>query len=287
MSLSRHKGHPTLKTLPEECECGYASEDCECPKSWYEENIVPREQRLHVRFPENATIGTRFDACPLPIEVILLLAQFMNPITLLTMMQAFYPWIMPSTFMSHLRHNAKRTYRMMHDFLLCLETGFVSDSYWTHSYGPLPACFAFTCSPTKDNATHTCQCGFTYNVHTYYKCVGCVGITTIDFEYMQNVSEPYLDEFTCTFDFWTGPRMGPYAHKYDDAAYDEYECDAELEAKHDTARIIKARVKTDTKSHDREKKFARAHKNARNSRTKRYCVKGRNTPNRHRDIALV
>ena len=295
MSQSRHKGQPTLKTLPTRCKCGFDSEDCECPKSWYEENIVPCKQRLHVRFPENATIGTRFDACPLPIETILLLAQFMNPITLLAMMQAFYPWIMPSTFMSHLRHNAKRTYSMMHDFLLCLETGFVSDCCWTHSYGPLPACFAFTCSPTKDDPTHTCQCGFTYNVRKYYKCIGCAGITTIyfeysqnaDFEYVQNDSERYLDDFTSTFDFWTGPRMGTYAHKYDDAAYDEYEYDAELESKTDITCIIKARVKTDTKSRDREKKSARAHKNARNSRAKRYCVKGRNTPNRHRDLSLV
>ena len=277
------------------CECEYNSEDCECPTSWYEENIVPCKQRLHVRFPENAAIGTRFDACPLPIEAILLLAQFMNPITLLAMMQALYPWVMPSTFMSHLRHNAKRTYRIMHDFLLCLETGFVSGygyySYLTTSYGPLPGCFAFTCSPTKFNKNnptrHTCQCGFTYNVRSYGAFIGYTGITTIDLEYMQNDSERYLDEFTCTFDFWTGPRMGPYAHKYDDAEYDEYEYDAELEAKHDTARIIKARVKSDNKSHDREKKSARAHKNARNSRTKRYCVKGRNTPSKHRDLSLV
>lgn len=282
----------TLKTLSLLCKCHRYAKYCACPKSWYEENVVPREQRLHVRFPETTTIGTRFDACPLPIEAILLLAQFMNPITLLAMMQAFYPRVMPATIMSHLRHNAKRTYHIMHDFILCLDTGFVSGygyhSYLTTRYGPLPECFAFTCSTTKFNnnpTLHTCQCGFTYNTQGFKLTMYSDFTNHIrDVEY---ASKKYLDEFICTFDFWTGPRMGPYAHKYDDAEYDEYEYDAELEAKHDTARIIKTRVKTDTKSHDREKKSARAHKNARNSRTKRYCAKGRNTPNRHRDMAIV
>lgn len=152
------------------------------------------------------------------------------------------------------------------------------------------------CPKSWAELTHTCQCGFTYNVSKYYKGIDCAGIITInfeysrnaDFEYLQNDSVAYLDAFTFTFDFWTGPRMGPYApHKYDDAAYDEYEYEAELEAKVDTAHLIKERVKSDNKSRDREKKSARTHKNARNSRAKRYCVKGRNTPYRHRDLSLV
>jgi hypothetical protein len=290
MSVSRQKQPiSTFKTLPKQCNtCLSHYRDCDCPKSWYEENVVPREQRLHIRFPENATTGTCFDACHLPIEAILLLAQFMNPLTLLAMMQAFYPWIMPATFMSHLRHNATHTYRMMHDFLICLETGFISyDRIVTRSYGPLPKCFEFTCSPKHvvgNILEHTCNCGFTYDLNTVRFSMVCAGITMIDFKYMQNASELYLYEFTGTFDFWTGPRMGPYAHKYDD---DKYEYDAELEANTDITCITKARVKADNKSRDREKKIVCAHKNARNSRDKRYCVKGRNTPKNQRDLSLV
>ena len=207
------------------------------------------------------------------------------------MMQALYPWVMPSTIMSHLRHNAVGTYKLIHDFLLCLETGFVSDSgYWTHSYGPLPACFAFTCSPTKfnkDNRIHTCNCGFVYDVTCIQFLINGTFTPAINFEYVQNDIEVYLDTFTDTFDFWTGPRMGCYAQAHDDYEYYEYEYEAELEAKTDTAHLTKARVKSDNKSHDREKKLSRSHKNARNSRIKNHYTKGRNTPKCLRDMALV
>ena len=99
---------------------------------------------------------------------------------------------------------------MIHDFLLCLETGFLSyERIITRSYGPLPKCFAFTCSPKQiENGTeqHTCSCGFTYNLTKIRFTTQCDGKTTIDFRYMQNVSEIYLDEFTWTFDVWTGSR---------------------------------------------------------------------------------
>lgn len=287
MSLSR-----TLKTLPKRCKnCRDDVRYCDCPKTWYVENVVPDEQRLHIRFPENATVGTRFDACYVPIEVFLLLSQFMNPITLLMMMQALYPWVMPSTIISHLRHNAKRTYSMMHDFLICLETGFVSDSgYWTHSYGPLPACFAFSCKPAEynhENRKHTCQCGFTYDVSGVQSHVNGPFSPTINFKYTQNASEVYLKAFTDTFEIWTGTRMGPYDQDYADYDYYEYEYEAELEAKTDTAHLTKERVKSENKSHEREKKLTRAHKNARNSRIKHHYTKGRNTPKRNRDLKLV
>lgn len=293
MSVSHMKGERKLKTLPTQCQrCRSYFEDCGCPTSWYPENIIPNEQRLHVRFPKNATMGSRFNECLLPIEVMLLIAQFMNSITLLTLMQVLYPWIIPSTILSHLRYNAPSTYRMIHDFLLCLETGYTINDYWTDDkYGPIPTCFAFTCSPMCIPYSHrhkyTCGCGFSYSTGKEHSIRDGMLYTSLRFKYMENIAFDDLHEFTHTFDFWTGPRMGPYTHMYVDAAYEESEYEEELAAKHDTRLIIKSRVKVDNKSHDQKKKLMRAHKNARASRVKRYAVKGRNIPNKYRDMSLV
>lgn len=283
----------TYKTLPSRCNtCGSDVYYCNCPSTWDVENIVPREQRLHIRFPENATIGTRFDACQLPIEIFLLFSPFMSPITLLTMMQALYPWIMPSSIMSHLRHNAKRTYQRMHTFLVGLEFGATIQFYgMPEGHGPLPSCFAFTCNnivfnPNKRGCEHTCQCGITYYIDWIRRSYsGSLGpVAPIMLHFTRNEAAD-LDAFTETFDVWAGSRS--YAPTYTDAQYDEIMYEAELEAKADTAHLIKARVKTNNKSHDREKKHTRAHKNARCSRIKRHCKKGRNTPKSRRDLSVI
>ena len=93
---------------------------------------------------------------------------------------------------------------------------------------------------------------------------------------MPNKVCEYLDTFTGTFDFWSGPKMGPYNYQYVDISYEECEHEHELIEKLDTAHLTKERVKSDNKSHEREKKLTRAHKNARNSRIKHHYTKGRN-----------
>ncbi len=284
--------HRTFKTLLIRCKtCNDDVRYCDCPKTWYYKNIVPRDQRLHVRFPENATVGTRYNACLAPIEIFLMFTQYMDPLTLLAMMQALYPLIMPSTIMSHLRHRASKTYKLMHDFLLCLETGAVLNNYYEKSYGTLPSCFGFSCIPPieyiQGTCKHTCQCGFTYDISWMQEYIEGPISPTINFEYMSNNAYKYLDMFTCTFDYWTGPKMGSYDYQYADTSYEERENELDLIETLDTARFTKERVKSVNKSHDREKKLMCAHKNARTSRRKIYYTKGRNTPNRYRDLTLV